>query len=354
MESNVSSGRIDIVVHRVKHCVTLWLGLVLCLAILSCKNRATDLQVITGQTMGTTFTVKYVDDKKIKPQLISQLLEEINSEVSTYLEESIISKVNKAKVGEDIMLGYHFTMNYLTAESIYKITDGAFNPTVMPLVNYYGFGFEKIDLRRIDTAKVRELRKLTDISCFELKLPPTMIQKKCNGAQLDFSAIAKGYAVDQIALQLEEYGVENYLVEIGGETYAKGKNSRGKTWTVGIRRPEPGNRRGVIKSFKLDGKAMATSGNYENFRQLEDGSTIAHTINPETGFPQQLEEEVLSSTVFASDCATADAYATAFKVMGLEKSMQLVEKLNHIEAFLVYADESGVLKWKVSSGLDLE
>lgn len=308
-------------------------------------------RALVGETMGTSYSVKYAGTDDYQSS-IDSLLIAINNSVSTYESNSLIAQLNSGGANSSIEMDVHFRTNYLTGLEINTTTSGAFNPAVMPLVNYYGFGFEKIEMTSIDTAKVALLLEMSGLDCFEVS--DNSIIKKCAGAQLDFSAIAKGYGVDAIARQLESKGITNYLVEIGGETVARGVNERGTTWRVGVRKPSTNaaERRSVFTSFPLDGRAMATSGNYENYRKTEDGRVVAHTINPETGFPQALEEEVLSSTVFAPDCMTADAYATAFKVMGIQKSITLANALPEIECLLISADSTGEFSTSMSSGLE--
>jgi len=319
----------------------------------SSTNRPQQYKAVFGKTMGTTYSIKYQGSENYKAA-IDSLLVAINNSVSHYEPNSTISKINQAGASNQVIpTDAHFDTNFEQSMLVSSTSKGAYNPAVMPLVNYYGFGFENVKIDEIDTTKVLKLRELTKLSCFSWS--QGKITKSCDGAMLDFSSLAKGYGIDQVAQLLESKGSVNYLVEIGGETYAKGVNEKGNIWRVGVRKPSTNkNQRGsVLKSFELDGRAIATSGNYENYRETTSGKVVAHTINPITGFPQSLDEEILSSTVFAPDCMTADAYATAFKVMGLAESMALAEKLDDIEIFLVYADANGALAWKASEGLQL-
>ncbi len=308
--------------------------------------------MVFGQTMGTSYSIKYQGAQNYKVQ-IDSLLIAINASVSTYEPESTIAQINKAQPNQTIPTDSHFDMNYEAARKILERTNGIYNPGVMPLVNYYGFGFEKVELSKIDTQKVTDLQKLVRPTCFTWE--SGSITKHCDGAMLDFSSLAKGYGVDEVARFLESKGIVNYLVEIGGETYAEGVNERGSNWTVGVRKPtiDTDERLAILQAFPLDQQAMATSGNYENFKALEGGKTIAHMINPQTGFPQALDHEVLSSTVFAPNCMMADGYATAIKIMGLERGLELAEKTADVEAFLVYVDAAGNFRSRSTTGLDM-
>lgn len=297
--------------------------------------------------MGTTYQIKYAGTEipKLKEHTDS-LLKEINMSVSTYLPTSVISRVNQA--GEEaVAVDKHFSINFVKGKEIHESTQGSFNPAVMPLVNYWGFGYKRleVDSLEIDSTEVNRLLGLSDLNNFELK--QDSIYKKNPESQLDFSALAKGYGVDQIADYLNSLQIESFLVEIGGETYAKGSKCNKDQWTVGIRKPSTDidEKEELVKAVSLNHQALATSGNYENYRVLEGGKTIAHTIDPETGFPQQLDAEILSSSVIAKDCITADAFATAFKVMGLDKSKKVLEKNEDLKAFFVFVDQQGTLNY---------
>ncbi len=306
---------------------------------------------IEGRTMGTTYHITYEnsDMPHLKPE-VEQLLKVINQDVSTYIPTAVISKFNQSKTGIELPAGSanHFKINFLKAKEIYELSGGYFDPTVMPLVNYWGFGYtpkkpvEKIDSSRVDSLmafvgmqKVL-LRKRADAD-FLLKEKP--------GVQLDFSALAKGYAVDEIGRLLKKKGIKNYLVEIGGELRAKGKNAKEKWWTVGINVPkETADVSDVQSVLELKNKSVATSGNYRNFYEV-NGVKYSHTINPKTGFPER--SNLLSVTVVADDCMTADALATTFMVMGLRKGEEWAKKLLDTTVYFIYNDENGQLKMKL-------
>lgn len=210
----------------------------------------------------------------------------------------------------------------------------------------WGFGKNK-NTSPPDSTQVDSLKKL--IGFTNIEFDKTQVRKKIPQAQLDFSAIAKGYAVDVVAQLLDEKGIENYMVEIGGELVCKGRNEKNTFWAIGIRNPrykEAGEKE-AISYIQVENRAMASSGNYENFRIIE-GQKFSHTINPATGFP--VEHSLLGATVFAQDCMSADAYATAFMVLGLDKSRILAQKQN-LEVLLVYADKKGDLQTFMSPSL---
>lgn len=316
---------------------------------------------LEGRTMGTTYTVKYADrEGRDFQSAIDSLLEAINLEVSTYIDSSTISRLNQADSlflpGYDPRTGAwgtyanpHFWINYEKAKEVFERSGGSFDPTVMPLVNYWGFGYtEKKPVTNIDSLKIDSLMAFVGLSR-AIAAEGRQIVKRYPGVQLDFSALAKGYGVDAVGLLLESKGVSDYLVEIGGELRAKGKNAEGAWWNVGINTPqEEASTSAIQMAFPLENQAIATSGNYRNFYEV-NGQKFSHTINPKTGFPER--SVLLSASVFAPDCMTADAYATAFMVMGKDKALPLAEELPNLEAYFIYSDESGNMLTAYTSGL---
>ena len=227
--------------------------------------------------------------------------------------------------------------------SCYKTTEGAFDPTVMPLVAAWGFGPDSRD-----TPSPNEVDSLLLSVGFENVFFDDKAVCKLNPeVQLDFSAIAKGYAVDLVMMWLKDKGLENVFVEIGGEIAASGVNHKNKPWAVYIEKPDE-NQRTVQAVVSLNNIAIATSGNYRNF-YVKDGKKYAHTISPFTGYPVQ--HSLLGVSVFARTCAAADAYATAFMVLGLDKAKQIVNQQADIEAYFIYSDQQGVLQALATSGI---
>lgn len=318
------------------------------LLLFSCKNSeltTTKLIHLQGKTMGTYYGVQYYTKKGVNYQSqIDSILAAVNQSLSTYIPTSTISKVNQANAGT-ITVDNHFRNNFIAAKKVYEATKGSFNPAVMPLVNYWGFGYERLQNEQtIDSAKVEELLRLVNFDSFTLK--DLQLTKSVEQAELDFSALAKGYGVDVIADFLCEQGITSFLVEIGGEVRAKGKKENEQPWVVGIRKPsgEDSHKRSVVEAVELENKSMATSGNYENYHVLKDQTVVAHTINPVTGFPQGLHKGIISSTIITKNCIMADAYATACKVMGLEKSIQFVQSRNDLKVFFIYVNKKGEIK----------
>ncbi len=341
-----------------------------CLLLLSCgetgKVHRLKYKKISGETMGTTYNITYSDtlDRDLKPS-IDELLVAINQEVSTYIDTSIISQFNQSR--SDLPLegnlyasiyqktkDHHFRHNFGFAKEIYKTTKGAFDPTVMPLVNYWGFGYtEKKAVSDIDSVLIDSLMAMVGFDKIQYRNSGGVnkLVKTNAGIQLDFSALAKGYGVDEVARLLEKKGVKNFLVEIGGEVVCKGKNKRKEWWTIGINTPEENAKlQDIFSSIILKNKAMATSGNYRNYYKVGETS-YAHTINPNKGFPEK--STLLSVTVLAESCILADAYATAFMVLGLEKSLQLAEEIEDLEAYLIYSGAEGELLSKSTSGMEV-
>ncbi len=302
-----------------------------------------------GTTMGKiVYTVKYIapDGDSSLDYSVDSLLKAFNRSLSTYDPNSEISRFNRS----DSIFEFEselFLPVLKKSLEIVKASGGAFDPTVMPLVNYWGFGPAQIS--DPDTNKVAELLKLVGFESY-IRFDEKSVTKLKKGVQLDFSAIAKGYAVDLVAQLLLSKKIENFMVEIGGEAVCRGRNRKGKPWTLGITNPEY-KTAGQSKStavIELENKAIATSGNYERF-YIRDGKKYAHTIDPKTGYP--VEHNLLSATVVADDCMTADAWATAFMVMGLEKAKQILKQNPQIQGFFIY-DEQGQIKTFATSGLD--
>jgi len=297
--------------------------------LLSCQPGKQDGQAlyqnISGQTMGTTYHVTYLDSLHRNYQApIDTLLKSINREVSTYIESSTISKVSRAKRFFDTendsyrlinrphltsIKNQFFVDNFLAAKFIHKRTDGYFDPTVLPLVNYWGFGYaEKKPVAKVDSVLIDSLMQFVGFEKIEMKLDSFVykIHKKSAGVKLDFSGIAKGYGADAIGWLLEDQGIQNYLVEIGGEVRARGKNAKGKFWTIGINVPkEEAATTDFEEIVSLENKSIATSGNYRNFYEFE-GKKYSHIINPKTGFPEI--SNLLSASVFTDDCMMADGF----------------------------------------------
>jgi thiamine biosynthesis lipoprotein len=320
------------------------------LAALSCNPAEKQLVKLEGKTMGTTYHISFLTPEKnigefTKEDLdarVDSLLKEFNLSVSTYIPSSTISRTNKPDTL--IEADEYFAKVFRRAQEISGKTNGAFDVTVMPLVNAWGFGFT--DTLHIDSSVIDSLRSLVDYRNVTLQEGEGkyFVRKKDKRIQLDFSAIAKGYGVDLVAMLLEKHGIENYMVEIGGEVRAKGKNSEGQWWEIGVEKPiddASGKIHELMNVMPLKNKSLATSGNYRNF-YYKDGKKISHEIDPKTGYPSQ--NNLLSVTVMADDCMTADAYATAFMVMGLDKTRSYLNQDTTLKAYLIFAAEDGSMQ----------
>jgi len=307
---------------------------------------------LRGETMGTYYAITYQHPTATNYQTqIDSILKAFNQSLSIYIADATISEFNTTAPNTPIVIDEHFAHIFAVAKQVYKLSDGAFNPTVMPLVNAYGFGSNK--KTAINSTLLDSLVQLVNFDAIQLNTTTQkpQISKTVPNVQLDFGAIAKGYAVDLLLQFLQQQGVKNALVDIGGELRAMGVNDTQQLWQVGIDKPlEQARVRQLQEIVALDNKAIATSGNYRNF-YTENGVKYAHTINPKTGRPAL--SRLLSVSVFAPTCVTADAYATAFMVMGYPKAKQFVEnhKSLQLSAYFIYADETGALQTDKTAGV---
>lgn len=298
-----------------------------------------------GFIFGTVYHIVYSHQSDLHNELV-QKLNEVDMSLSTYKSNSVISRINTndtAVIPDD-----YFIRVYQKAVEVTVKTTGAFDMTVAPLVNAWGFGFSK---RATVTPELID-SLLNFVGMDKINLHEGRIIKSDARIMLDASAIAKGYGVDVVADFLEAQGVEHYMVEIGGEIRVKGKNSKGQWWRVAIDKPvdNPSRDNSECESvLSLSNVALATSGNYRNFYH-ENGKKYAHTISPYTGYPVQ--SDVLSASVIAPDCMTADAYATAFMVLGLEKSMEIVEATKELDAYFIYSGAEGEMLVRYSKGFE--
>lgn len=294
------------------------------------------LQKAEGGVFGTFYHITYQSTKKLD-EGIKESLDMVNHSLSMFEKESTISLINSNQSMEtDSMFAYVFNL----AKNISAETNGAFDITVAPLVNLWGFGFKNCD--NVTDKAVDSLLQYVGIN--DVSLIDGKIVKVHPETMLDCSAIAKGYGVDAVGKYLESQGVQHYMVEIGGEVRVRGFNPRGENWSIGITRPEDDStcvQNDIEEVLQVTDLSMATSGNYRNF-YMKGGKKYAHTIDPRTGRPVQ--HNILSSTVLASDCATADAYATSFMVLGLEEAKKVLDKHDELMAFFVYYDDKGEAK----------
>ena len=291
--------------------------------------------LIAGNTQGTTYHITYYDKKNrdLQPK-IEKLLHRFDLSVSTYIPNSIISRINSNQ--KNVIVDTYFITCFNKAKEVWKNTNGAFDPTVYSLVNAWGFGPGK--KQTIEKAKIDSLLAFVGFELIELK--GNKIIKKDPRVALDFNAFAQGYSVDVVSEFLNSKGITAYIVEIGGEVYANGKKPNGDNWKVGIEKPID-NKESVnpLKAIaKLENLAIATSGNYRRYT-IENGKKFAHHIDPKTGYPTK--NNLLSASIFSKQCISSDANATGVLVLGLEKAKIFLEAHPELQAYLIYSDENG-------------
>lgn len=317
------------------------LSFVVILLSTACKPKALYL-TINGFVQGTTYQITYNDPKHrdLKPE-IELLLSEFDSTMSIYNPSSMVSIINNSNQADTIRLNPWFIECFDLSQNISVATGGYFDVTVKPLTTAYGFA-EVDGNNHAITDKTRD--SLLQITGYELISisDSERIVRDMPGVQLDFNAIAKGYSVDLVARKLDELGVTDYIVEIGGEIFCRGVNHNGTDWNIGIDKPFEGN---VIPGndlqtvVALSGKGLATSGNYRKFKTNDAGQKVTHTINPITG--ESVTHTLLSATIIADNTATADAWATACMVGGLDWSTLTLANQPTLEAYLIYAGPNG-------------
>lgn len=286
---------------------------------------------IQGRALGTFYSITYQDSlaRNFAPQ-IDSLLQEIENQFSIYDSTSVISRFNASSWG---IVNRPFATLTTRAVQLVDLTHGFFDPTIAPVAAIWGFG--EIDFRQADTAAA--LAALAHCGTSLLRIAGDSVIKTDSLLHLTYNAFAKGYAVDYVGQIFQRSALENFLIEIGGEVLAQGVNARGKPWVVGIEYPERGlsPQARIAERVALSRGAIATSGNYRQYIESE-GASWGHTINPHTGLPEK--NELLSATVYAPDCATADAVATALMAMGLQKAIALIQRHDSLDALLLYID----------------
>lgn len=309
--------------------------------------------LINGKTMGTTYHIKVVAPRSEKTASlqadIDALLDAVNQSMSTYLKDSEISRFNAFdETDADFPVSAHFLRVMLTAREIYDLTRGAWDGTVNPLVNLWGFGKDG-NLNHLPTEE--QIQKALERVGFDWIdiVVGGQLRKKRADVTVDLASIAKGYAVDQVALLLKGRGYKNFIVEIGGEVYAAGKRKDGKSWKVGINQPNQSAAADeVYQVVVLEDRALATSGDYRNFYTIE-GQAYSHIIDPHTGRPVQ--NGVVSASVMADNCILADGLATALMVMGQRDGIALLDRLPGVEGLIVVRHENGKLENFWSRGM---
>ena len=311
-----------------------------------CRQSSAELIKISGEAQGTTYHILYYTaDGKDHKEAVDSIFRKIDSSLSTYLPGSIISRINQNE--EPVELDDHFIKVYDKASEVSKLTNGIFDITVAPVINAWGFGFSKKE--KVDSFMIDSLLQFVGYKKVQLK--NNRVIKESPGIMLDFNAIAQGYTVDVIAKFLELKGVRSYFIELGGEVIARGKKNGEENWKVGIDKPaeQETEQRELQSILKLQDQALATSGNYRKFYE-ENGQKFSHIIDPGTGYPAK--NNLLSASVVANDCMTADAYATVFMVMGLDRSKNFLaaNKDLGLEVYFIY-DNKGTWETYTSENL---
>lgn len=300
----------------------------------------------SGGALGTSYNITYLAEEKLDYQKeIDSIFSVVNRSLSTYIPSSDISKINQGDT--NIVVDHMFKDVFALSDEVYNATDGYFDPTVGPLVNAWGFGpGKRIDL---DSTKVDSLLNLVGFNKVRLNIEQRVMKSNPN-IIFDFNAIAKGYAIDRLAKMMDEKGIENYLLEVGGELVGKGINQiKQKPWIVGVDDPQVEHGRRLKILLQLQDQALASSGNYRKFRiDSLTGKKYVHTIDPKTGYTKNAN--TLGVTVLANSCAKADAYATAFMAMDLEKAKGILANNKELEGYIIYIDANGDAKEFMTKG----
>ena len=324
---------------------------ILCFAIFwSCQDDLVRNQSV-GNALGTTYSIIYLSERTQDYQKeIDSVFQVVNQSMSTYIPDSDISKINRGD--STLVIDEMFAEVFHLSKRIHDVSNGYFDPTVGVLVNAWGFGPEKS--MELDSTRVDSLLQYVGFDKVELTEENT-ISKKNAQVHFDFNAVAKGYAIDRLGAMLNEKGVDNYLVEVGGEVLTKGTNQlTQKEWTVGIDDPQAQGQRTLKQIVRLKDKALASSGNYRKFRvDSLTGEKYVHTINPKTGYTKNAK--VLATSVIAKTCSEADAFATAFMAMDLEDTKELLaisKVVGGPEVYIIYLNDKGETQEYMTSGFE--
>jgi len=303
---------------------------------------------LAGHAQGTTYHITY--ENEIGDDLgyqIDSILKAFDLTFSAYIPNSIISRINKNDSTVEINDMFEEVFN--KSAEVYEASGGAFDLTVAPLVDAWGFGPEKKE--KPNRSRIDSLMRFVGMN--KIKISGNKLVKELPGITIDMNGIAQGYSVDIVCRFFESKGLKNYMVEIGGEVRAKGKNDKGKSWRIGVDKPSytdnPGENLQVI--LLLDNKAMTTAGNYRNFIE-ENGVKYSHIIDPHSGNP--VKNRLLSVTIVADDALTADAYDTPCMVLGLEGTRELLKKHPELDAYLIFNDEKGNYQVEYTNGIKID
>ena len=326
--------------------------IVLIILLITTGVEAQTEHLFEGRTMGTWYHITVVtaaaESVNGLKEKIDRRLDAINQVFSTYMKDSEISRFNALKkAGEKFAVSADFIQVMRVAGKIYRLSEGAWDGTVNPLVDLWGFGPTRQQPQKPPAAEIKA--RVQKIGFDHIRIAePNFLVKILATVTLDLNSIAKGFAVDRVSELIAAAGFENYLVEIGGEVYAAGVRADGKNWRVGINRPQKNSAfNEVYKAVSITNRAFATSGDYRNFFEI-DGVRYSHVIDPRSGYP--VSNGVVSVSIIADNCTLADGLATAIMVMGAEKGIQLVNRLDGIECLIVVEKSDGRLVDFYSTG----
>ena len=325
----------------------LWLAFLILATIwiLARRNQKAEFNTASGFVFGTVYKIAYQHDADLKPEIEAEL-KRFDQSLSPFNDSSVISRVNR---NEELVTDSFFQTCFNRSMEISRETKGAFDITIAPLANAWGFGFKKGNFP--DSAMIDSLLEMTGYEKVKLS-DEGKVMKTDPRIMLSCSAVAKGYAVDVIAQLLKKKGIRNFMVDIGGEVVVHGQNPQNGPWRIGLNKPIDDSlavNQELQAVLQVTDLGMATSGNYRNY-YYKDGKKYAHTIDPRTGYPVQ--HSILSATVIAKDCMSADAYATAFMVMGLEEAERVADAHPDIDACFIYTDEEGKLQTFLTKGME--
>ncbi len=312
----------------------------------SCSQKKNDTYFQnSGEIFHTLYNIKYAYNRSLEKEILAEL-ERFEQSLNPFRENTIITKINNNQPVKPDSL---FLEVFNKAMEVSRVSEGKFDITASPLINAWGFGFKNMD--SITPEIIDSLKQFVGYDKITIDSDGNIV-KSDSRVQLNTSAISKGYSCDLIARLFENFGIENYMVEIGGEVVAKGVNDKDVCWRIGVDKPiddSTGLQHELQAIISLCNKSLATSGNYRNY-YLKDGKKYAHTIDPQTGYPS--EQDILGATVLADDCMTADAFATAFMAMGLEKSKEVAKTIPGLHYYFIYAKPDGTLDVAYSEGFE--
>ena len=316
--------------------------------LISCKSSSKEAELTyyqeSGEIFHTTFHIKYEYDRSVSEEIM-EALQRFDDSLNPFKENSIIGKVNN---NVPVKLDSMFLKVFNKSMEVARITDGKFDITASPFINAWGFGFKDMD--NVTKEKIDSMKPFVGYN--KIRIENGEIIKDDPRVQINTSGISKGYSCDVVAYMLQELGIKNYMVEIGGEITMKGVNEKGNCWRIGIDKPTDDStamRRELQIILSICDKAVATSGNYRNY-YMKDGVKYSHTIDPLTGYPS--EQNILGATIIADDCMTADAYATAFMAMGLDKSVGVAHKIPGLHYYFIYVKPDGSVDSMFSDEFD--